>query len=201
MRTRSAGAVLGFLAATALAFSACSDATGNAPAAPVASGQGSPNLLGSVLGLTTAAPITRNVPLANDISWSFTVGASGGSSTNPAVGLSIHVPPGAVTAPTVISVTALEGNAVAYRFEPHGLQFNRRVTLSQKLQGTSAASQLLPFLQGAYFPTDEPIFESGLVLVSELLYGLLNPLTKTFSFSIEHFSGYIVVSGRGSDAQ
>lgn len=203
MRMRSAGAVIGLAVATALVVSACSDAVVTAPVAPVASEQTSPSLLGGseLLGYTAATPVTRSVPLTSDITWSFTVGSGGGVSSNPSVGLTINFPSGAVSSPTVITVTALQGAEVAYRFEPHGLVFNRRVTLTQKLQGTSAGSQLLPVLQGAYFPTDKPIIENGLVLVTELLGGLLNPLTKSFSFGIEHFSGYIVISGRSSSSE
>jgi hypothetical protein len=201
MRTRSAGAVIGLAVATALVVSACSDAVVTAPVAPVASEQTNPNLLGlgGLLGLTTVAPITRNTPLENDVSWSFTVGSGGATSSNSAVGLTISVPSGAVSAPTVITVTAIKGSAVAYRFAPHGLQFSRRVTLTQKLQGTSVGSQLLPSLSGAYFANDEDLLDNGLALVSEVLSGLLNPLTRTFSFPIEHFSGYLVASGRSKD--
>lgn len=200
MRTRSAGAALGLAVATALVVSACSDAGVTAPVAPVASEQ-SANLLGlgDVLGLTTVAPITRNTPLANDVSWSFTVGWGGATSSNSATGLTISVPSGAVSTPTVITVTALKGSAVAYSFAPHGLQFSRRVTLTQKLQGTSVGAQLLPNLTGAYFANDEDLLDNGLALVSEVLSGLLNPLSKTFSFPIEHFSGYLVASGRSRD--
>jgi hypothetical protein len=198
MRTRSASAVLGFAVATALVISACSDAVVTAPVAPVASEQTSSNLLGlgELLGLTTVSPITRSTPLANDVSWSFTVGSGGATSSNSAVGLTISVPAGAVSSPTVITVTALKGSAVAYNFAPHGLQFSRSVMLSQKLQGTSVGSQLLPSLRGGYFANDDDLLDNGLALVSEVLTGLTNPLTKTFSFPIEHFSGYLVASGR-----
>ena len=199
MRTRSASVALGCVVAAAFAISACADVT--APAAPVASGQSAQILSGLLggLGITqqTVAPITRNTPLANDVSWSFTVGSGGATSTNSAVGLTISVPSGAVSAPTTITVTALKGSAVAYSFAPHGLQFGRNVTLTQKLQGTSAGSQLLPQLTGAYFENDDDLLDNGLALVSEVLTGLLNPLTKTFSFPIKHFSGYLVASGRG----
>ncbi len=201
MRTRSAGAVLGCAVAAALAISACSDVT--APATPMASGQ-SANLLGGLPGgLTqqTVAPISRTTPLANDVSWTFTVGSGGTTSSNSSVGLTINVPSGAVSAPTTITVTALKGTAVAYSFAPHGLQFSKKVTLTQKLQGTSVGSQLLPQLTGAYFADDDDLLGNGLALVSEILTGLLNPLAKTFTFPIEHFSGYLVASGRSRPSE
>jgi hypothetical protein len=203
MRTRSAGAVLVCVVATAFVISACSDMGVTAPAAPVAPAQSSSNLLGlgGLLGLQQIAPITRNTPLAQDVSWSFTVGSGGATSSNSAVGLTIHVPYGAVSSPTTITVTALQGNLVAYSFAPHGLQFARRVTLTQKLHGTSVANQLLPMLSGAYFASDEPLLSGGLALVSEVLSGLLNPLLKQFSFPIEHFSGYLVASGRSRPSE
>lgn len=188
MHKRLAGAVLTAMA-TAMVFAACRDAGVTAPVATTARSA-------SLLGLTSVAPITRSTPLANDVTWSFTVGSGGGTSSNSTVGLTVSVPAGAIDAPTTITVTALKGAEVAYQFEPHGLQFERKLTLTQKLQGTSAGSQLLPLLSGAYFAQDEPILTSGLALVSEVLSGLLNPLAKTFSFQVEHFSGYLVASGR-----
>ena len=193
MRKRFVGAVLTAVA-TALVFAACRDAGVTAPIAPTSQSA-------SLLGLTAAAPVTRNIPLANDVTWSFTAGSGGATSTNSAVGLTVTVPPGALSDPITITVTALAGAPVAYQFEPHGTQFDRKVILTQRLQGTSAGSELLPVLQGAYFPTDEPILKSGLALVSELFSGLLNPLTRSFSFGVEHFSGYIVVSGRGGGTE
>lgn len=193
MRTRSAGAVVGLAVATALVISACSDAGVSAPATPVASEPTASNLL----GLTEVEPISRITPLANDVSWSFTVGSGGATSSNAAVGLTIVVPSGAVSSPTVITVTALKGSAVAYNFAPHGLRFSRNVALTQKLQGTSVGSQLLPSLIGGYFANDDDLLDNGLALVSEVLSGATNPLTKTFTFPIVHFSGYLVASGRG----
>lgn len=196
MRTRSTTAVVGFVVATTLVISACRDASVTAPVVPVASQQSSSDLISGVLSLTTVAPITRNTPLANDVSWSFTVGSGGATSSNSAVGLTISFPSGAVSSPTVITVTALKGSAVAYSFAPHGIQFSRSVVLTQKLQGTSVGTQLLPVLSGAYFASNEDLLGNGTALVSEVLSGLTNPLTRTFSFPIEHFSGYLVASGR-----
>ena len=202
MRMRSARAVLGFAVATGLVVTACSDGGVTPPVAPVASEQGSTaNLLGlTSLLRTTVAPITRNTPLADDVSWSFTVGSAGATSSNSAVGLTISVPSGAIATPTTITVTALKGSAVAYSFAPHGLQFSRKVVLTQKLQGTSAGSQLLPSLTGAYFADESDILDNGLAIVTELLSGLVNPLSRTFSFGIQHFSGYLVASGRSGNS-
>jgi hypothetical protein len=198
MRVWSDRAALVCVALTGLVFAGCNDFGMTAPAAKVVTRQNHPTppSLGTLLGLQTVAPIMRSVPLADDVSWSFTVGPDGAVSSNSAVGLTISVPSGAVSSPTTITVTALQGREVAYRFEPHGLQFARDVTLTQKLTGTSVESELAPQLSGAYFPDDEPALSDGLALVSEVISGLLEPLTQSFSFPITHFSGYLVASGR-----
>jgi len=90
---------------------------------------------------------------------------------------------------------------VAYRFEPHGLVFARKVTLTQNLRGTTAdglLSSLVP-LSGAYFATDDLELDAdGLANVTEIIPATLSLLTRKASFPIEHFSGYILASGRGS---
>ena len=204
----------------ALAFSAaavgsaCTDTT--APSStPVTSGpQASQQaLLGGLLGTLTntlstllVAPVTRNTPLADDVTWSFTAGPAGAVSTNPGVGLTIVVPPLALSRTLTITVTALEGSALAYKFEPHGLVFSRKLTLTQDLRGTSAGGLLggllsTTSLSAAYFATDRlETTGDGLAKVTEILPALTSVLTKTVSFGVEHFSGYIVASGRGADA-
>ena len=160
-------------------------------------------LLGGLLGSVSSLlipPLERNTPLAQDISWSFTVGPSGAVSSNAASGLTITVPAYAVASATTITVTALAGDAVAYRFAPHGLQFARKVYLTQNLQGTSAGGLLsLPLISGAYFGTDSLVVDSdGLVSVLEVVPASVSLLTKKATFPIEHFSGWIYGTGRGS---
>lgn len=193
---------------------ACSDSTGPATAplssAPEASQQA---LLGGLIGTLTQTlanllvpPVTRNAPLANDVSWSFTAGPAGAASSNADVGLTIVFPPNAVATNQVITVTALKGSAVAYKFEPHGLVFAKKVVLTQDLRGTSGGGLLSGILggllstsalQGAYFATDRlETTSGGLAKVNELVPALSSALTQTVSFGVEHFSGYIVASGR-----
>ncbi len=161
--------------------------------------------LGGLLGGLTSLlipPLERNTPLAQDISWSFTVGPAGTVSSNAASGLTIKVPAYAVSAPTIITVTALAGDAVAYRFAPHGLEFNRQVLLTQDLRGTSGGGLLsLPLISGAYFGTDSLVVQpSGLVSVLEVVPATVGLFTKKATFPIEHFSGWIYGTGRGSRA-
>jgi len=202
-----------FLVAIAAAVvGACSEST--APtSAPVTVGPeaSQQKLLGGLLGTLTktvsnllVAPVERSRPLAEDVTWSFVAGPLGAVSSNPGVGLTVVVPPGALSSTKTITVTALEGSAVAYKFEPHGLVFDRKVMLTQDLRLTSGGGLLGGLLglgyRGAYFSTDRlQTTSEGLAVVTELLPALSSSLTRTVSFGVEHFSGYIVASGRGGD--
>ena len=148
-------------------------------------------------------PVKRNTPLASDVSWSFWAGPYGAASSNSAVGLTIVVPRGALSSTQRITVTALAGSAVAYKFEPHGLVFSRDVYLTQNLRGTSAGGLLsIPLLSGAYFATDRlELNDDGLALVTEVVPALTSLLTKTATFPIGHFSGYILASGRAKGGE
>jgi hypothetical protein len=197
-------------AAIALSVVACSDAV--SPSAPSAAPQrvesGANNnllggLIGGLVGVVTntlaallADPLERNTPLANDIKWSFTVGPSGGVSSNYASGLTIVVPPGALSTTKTITVTALKGDKVAYGFEPHGLVFERKVVLTQNLRVTNAG--LFQALSGAHFSGDRPESVGSLIKVTEIVPSLTSIFTRTTSFGIGHFSGWIVATGRAS---
>lgn len=154
-------------------------------------------LLGTVTGLLIP-PVTRNTPLADDVVWTFTAGPAGAVSSNSAVGLTIVIPAYALSSTQTITVRALKGSAVAYSFEPH-LTFARTVSLTQNLRGTSVGGLLsLPVLSGAHFDGDVPVYTSdGLALVSEVVPSVTGLLTKTTTFGVGHFSGWIVASGRG----
>jgi hypothetical protein len=188
------------LAAVSLVAIACSDAT--RPLAPAQDRLSSieaenQNLLGGVLGVLIA-PVTRNTALANDVTWSFTVGTLGAVSSNSTVGLTVTVPPGALSEEVRITVTALKGKPVAYRFEPH-LVFDKKVVLTQSLKGTSAGLLTSLLLKGAHFPGDSPEYSNGLAIVDEvvpaILSNLLGTLTRTASFGVGHFTGWILASG------
>jgi len=76
--------------------------------------------------------------------------------------------------------------------------------LTQDLRLTSGGGLLGGLLglgyRGAYFSTDRlQTTSEGLAVVTELLPALSSSLTRTVSFGVEHFSGYIVASGRGGD--
>lgn len=187
---RKALAVLSLGAVSVLGV-ACHDVV--QPAANTFDRAGNPSALLSLL----IAPVQRATPLAQDVTWSFTAGPNGGFSSDASTGLTVSIPSGALPDDVTITVTALAGSNVAYRFEPHGLLFSRSAYLTQDLTKTTANLLSGLTLSGAYFATDTlEISASGLALVTEVLSAVTNPLTLTATFPIQHFSGYILASGR-----
>ena len=196
------GALITCSLAAVLVATSCSDAGQPFATAPIRTESEAPQsllggLIGGVVGTLNnllAPPVNRITPLPADVVWSFTAGPAGATSSNSAVGLKIVIPPYALSSTQTITVTALAGSPVAYKFEPH-LVFNRKVYLTQSLDGTTAG--LLSTLSGAHFATDRlELNENGLAKVTEIVPGFLSGLTRTFTFGVTHFSGWIVVSGR-----
>ena len=201
-------ALIGLAVATTVFTTACSESATSPTPAPLQADTVATQshllggLLGGVVGTVTktlnallASPVKRNTPLAQDVTWTFVAKPIGAVSSNSSVGLTIVVPPGAVDSYQTITVTALKGSAVAYRFEPH-MEFDRKVVLTQDLRGTSAGGLLnLTALKGAHFDGDVLDFVNGQVKVTEVVPALLSWLTKTVSFGVDHFSGWIVASG------
>ena len=205
--SKSGRTLLGLVAATSLVAVACSDATlptGPDRAVPVAK-ESQSNLLGGLLGLLIA-PVKRNTPLADDVVWTFWAGPNGGYTSNSKLGVTVSIPRGALDNYVKITVTAFKGAPVAYGFSPH-LDFDRKVYITQNLQGTSAGLLTSLVLKGAHFPGDRPQYTGeGLAIVDEvvptilnnLLGGLLGTLTRTATFGVDHFTGWIVASGNES---
>ncbi|HYC49821.1 MAG TPA: hypothetical protein VEB19_01805 [Gemmatimonadaceae bacterium] len=201
-------ALLGLAVAATVFTTACAESATAPAAAPLRADTTATSshllggLLGGVIGTVTntlnsllASPVKRNTPLAQDVSWTFVARPGGAVSSNSSVGLTIVVPPGAVDQYQTITVTALKGSAIAYRFEPH-MEFDRKVVLTQDLRGTSAGGLLnLTALKGAHFEGDQPDYLNGQIKVTEVVPALLSWLTKTVTFGVDHFSGWIVASG------
>ena len=143
-------------------------------------------------------PVHREASLNASVTWSFDVGAEGAVSRNHATGLTITIPPGALGARTRITVTAIAGAALAYRFEPHGLQFAAPVELRQSLNGLKIRRDVFGFprLIGGYFAEDAPAVDvaTGTVRVTEIMPVWLDGKSKTIRLEIRHFSGYTVAS-------
>jgi hypothetical protein len=196
-------AVLGMVAATSLVAAACSDTSSPLATSPDRVEQIAPsentNLLGGILSILVA-PLKRSTPLANDVSWSFYAGPGGGYTSNSSLGLTVSIPSGALDENVKITVTAFKGAPIAYGFSPH-LEFDRKVTIKQSLKGTTCGLLNLNclLLKGAHFPGDRPTYtSSGLAIVDKVVSGLLSTLTRTFSFGVDHFSGWILASGASS---
>jgi hypothetical protein len=141
--------------------------------------------------------VTRDVPLATPQTATQTIGILGGTISLPGAGLTVVVPAFAVSTSTTITVTALAGSKVAYEFEPHGTQFNVPLIATQSLAGTSVwnGSLVSPSLSAGYF-ADSLTTAGNTALVSELLGVTLDGLLGRASFSISHFSGYLLATGR-----
>jgi len=142
-------------------------------------------------------PVRRQQPMAAEVSWSFDVDARGTTVRDPSTGLTITVPAGAVAAPTHITVFALRGAPLAYRFEPHGLQFAQPIQLTQSLHGLllGSGSQPIPRLFGGYFADDSLATDSaGNARVIEILPVQIDVRGHNVILSVRHFSGYTVAS-------
>jgi hypothetical protein len=160
------------------------------PTGPRVTPQASSGLLSGLLEMNV---LSRKTPLDRDVTASETIGSEGGTLVIPEAGFTLVIPKGAVSEKTKFTVTALAGKAVAYEMGPHGLRFERSLVARQDLTVTTYTGGLLNPLKGAYF-TDKSLLDqlSLTALVAEVLNGSTNPLTKTFSFPIDHFSGYVV---------
>jgi hypothetical protein len=193
---RRAGAI-----ALAFALVSCSSDQVAAPQHSTASAANvSTNLIGDLtaaLHLTSAKVIRRTSPLPQPITVTKTIGWDGGTLSIPEAGVIVTVPRGALSAATVISMTARAGAPVAYDFAPHGIVFNQPLTFTQSLGGTDVGLLELPSLQLAYYGTPSVVGDVT-ALVSELINGVLRTADWSFSAPIKHFSGYILTCGRGT---
>ena len=142
-------------------------------------------------------PVSREAALTADDTFSFDVGPTGTLVRHPSTGLTILVPPGAVAAPTHITVTALKGAALAYRFGPHGLHFNVPLQLTQSLRGIKLNKPLtVPQLFAGYFSDDSLPTDAitGNARVLEILPVQVDVKDRSALLEIRHFSGYTVAS-------
>lgn len=142
--------------------------------------------------------LQRSEPLLHNYAATALIGRGGGIIRIPEAGFSITFPPNSVREPTEVSVTALEGSAVAYTFEPHGLVFSRAPVITQELRGTEAYRDpsLVLGLEGVYFP-DETHLSGLTAIVRETRPTLVDVLAWRMRFDVQHFSGYSVSTRRG----
>ena len=131
------------ITAALLAYGCANDSVTAPSSAPVAApAAASQSLLGSLLGQpTTVTPLLRKTPLPSAVTASATIGPLGGVLALPSAGLTVVVPPLAVTKPTKMSVTAVAGSSVAYEFEPHGIKFTIPLGGDAVLEGDAGAER------------------------------------------------------------
>src|SRR5438094_3076176 len=154
---------------------ACTDRTPTSvPAAPAPDA----SLIGGLLG---AAGLLKcsSLPYASQTR---TIGPLGGTiSAGPHT---LVIPPGALTSPTAITMTAPTGLGVnAVEFQPEGLRFVTPAALTMSYANCSLLGKILP-KRIAY--TD-----NNLNILSYLL-SLDNLLSKRVTGKVNHFSAYVV---------
>ena len=153
----------------------------------------------------TGLVLKRLTPLDSDISVSAVIGPNGGSIKINEAGGKIDIPAGALSAPTTITMTALAGPNVAYEFQPHGITFAQPVKVQQDLRVTWASvyPKLLDAAHGAYYDRslDSSFVDPGkfFVQVKEHELGYIETNATQLKWYIGHFSGYLVLCGRGND--
>jgi hypothetical protein len=152
-------------------------------------------------GLLRERPLSRSITVTKLIS-----DDEGGTIQISEADFRLEIPKGALgVASMTISVTALPGAAVAYNFEPHGVQFVAPLKFVQRLTHTNLHSVKLPAdfqadVSGAYF-SDASLIDpaTGIAVVSEStpaeVTGSLND--GKLAFPVWHFSGYMASTGRG----
>jgi len=151
-----------------------------------------------------ASPVNVNVmqrdePLPAPVSTSVTVGMFGGAMSLPGTGLRVIIPPLAVTRTTTLTVTAPAGSAVAYEFGPHGTRFLVPLVVMQDLTHVNMSGvNPLQIFAGYYSSLDSG---GGLASVTELLNTNVDVANLSAVFTVTHFSGYLLASGRCSSDQ
>jgi hypothetical protein len=182
------------------AIAACSDRTDvMAPRAP----QGPAAVEATTTTTVTKFPVLKRLtPLSQDYSVSMNVGLLGGTILIPQAGLTVVIPPLALSKTTKITVTAHKGAYVAYTFQPHGLQFKLPVSMLQLTSLTNAAGNLniLSSLRAGYMPNGmADISSTGVGSFTEVFNVSLVPsltIGPAALFTTKHFSGYAWGSSR-----
>lgn len=182
-------------ATTALVAAACvsTDNPVAPPSAPLAPSVANQSLLG-LGGATTVTPLHRTKALSQSLSASANIGPLGGTLAVPGAGILVVIPPLAVPKTKTITVTATAGSNVAYEFAPHGLKFNLPLIVTQNLSGTDASQtgSIDPLsLFAGYYPDS-----TNVTSITEQLNVNVNLLDQLATFTVWHFSGYILASGR-----
>ena len=147
---------------------------------------------------TPAEAVLRTTPLPDSVKASFFVTRAGGQFTVPGTGLGFYVPSNAIPGDTLtITVAAVPGDVLAYRFGPHGTQFKKSLVMWQVLAGTNYLSRgSSPVFSVGYFGETadlNPLLKSA--LVRELQQRFFDAENARLFWAVNHFSGYMVSWG------
>jgi hypothetical protein len=183
---------------------ACSDMTTGVPR-PITPNTASSHRDVSDEGLMRAQGLLRTAPLAQTVVVVKTLSRGGGGINVPGTDFQLQVPNGAFAEQSMtFTITAYAGNVVAYDFQPHGVTFLKPLKAVQQLSHTNWKTLKLPngtyAFTGAYFADVNQVdWTSGQALVNELMPSTYQVGGSTMTWSVPHFSGYLVAAGRDGD--
>ena len=156
----------------------------------------------SFVGISAPAKVhvmSRERDLPEDMTASAVIGPKGGELRLKDAGLRLIVPKGAVSAPTTFSVTAVAGPMVAYEFEPHGARFAVPLIIQQTIFNSgpdSADPNTYNFEAGHFLSRADLDGTADIGVVNEALPTRIEKGKGKVTFSVTHFSGYLLASGR-----
>ena len=187
---------------SALAMGMASLAIGCGDVVPTAPAPATPSADLATTSVDTVAVIRRLTPIARDVTVGAWITKSGGTLYLPEAGLRVNVPAGAVQKQTYITATAHAGYLVSYEFGPHGTTFKVPLQLQQEAKNLNIwkdgalKPEVIP-IQAGYFPARSDINqESGTATVHEILPVDVDLLGSKVHINVQHFSGYLLASGR-----
>ncbi|MGZ8456388.1 MAG: hypothetical protein ACXWZ4_07300 [Gemmatirosa sp.] len=191
-------------AATLALLAACADApTAPRAAAPVApdapsfgrSSATTTTTTGTKAGATPVTGLLWEKPVTAATT-SGVIGAEGGTLAL-AHGARLIVPRGAVAGPVTFRITRLPGRIVAYDFQPHGLRFAVPAQIEHPIAGVSLKGVTGSSVEGAYFEGAAALDQTtGTAQVTEFRPTLTAVEKGLVRFTVDHFSGYMVSTGR-----
>jgi hypothetical protein len=143
----------------------------------------------------------RKGVLAADVTVSKVIGARGGTLELKEAGLKVIVPKGAVSGDETFTITAIAGRLIAYEFTPHRV-FDRPIAIEQELDKLTVPSGERVSVAG-YFASRDDLGKNGndVGTVQEQLPVTVDLSGSKAKFSIIHFSGYLMASGRSNASQ
>ncbi len=134
-----------------------------------------------------------------------TITSKGGQLSIPKSDFTITFAAGAVSAPTAVTITSLSGSYVSYDMQPHGINFQAPVTVTQGLRNTAAGSMsiVLSTLKGVYIDNNLSPANDGTIYPTELLKSVTylvkdllgNLIPDRQTWQLNHFSRYMLASG------